>query len=200
MDAALKILLPAYLLVFFCAALLWRTYIVWRKTGKNAYVLRKAEGAHGVIAFGFRLVAASAAAAVLIYSWAGSRYRYLAPIGWLEQPVLVAVGLGLLGLALVWVVVAQSQMGVSWRIGIDEENRTALVTGGVFRWSRNPIFLGIRAVLLSLFLVLPNALTLAVWALGDFLIRIQVCLEEEHLTAFHGADYENYRRRTRRWL
>ncbi len=196
----LKYLLPAYLLVFFCAALLWRTYAVWRKTGKNAYALRKAEGVHGVIAFGFRLTAAGAAAAVLVYSGSGDGYRHLAPIAWLERPALVAIGLGLLAVALVWVVVAQSQMGTSWRIGIDDENRTELVTGGVFRWSRNPIFLGMRAVLLGLFLVLPNALTLTVWVLGDFLIRIQVRLEEEHLAGLHGADYESYRQRTRRWL
>ncbi len=131
---------------------------------------------------------------------AGDRYRYLVPIEWLEHPALVAAGLGLLGLALVWVVVAQSQMGTSWRIGIDDENRTELVTGGVFRWSRNPIFLGIRTVLLGLFLVLPSALTLATWILGDFLIRIQVRLEEEHLTALHGGEYESYKERTRRWL
>lgn len=78
MHDALKYLLPAYLLIFLGIAFLWRVYVVWKRTGKNAYVLRVTEGVHGVIAFGFRLVAASVAA-VLIYStdvrWARTTSR-----------------------------------------------------------------------------------------------------------------------------
>ncbi len=193
-------LLPVYLLVFLGAVVIWRLYAVWRKTGLNAYVLRKAEGVHAVIAFAVRLTGAAAIAVVAIHSLRPAWYPFLAPIEWLERPALAAVGLGLLGLSLVWVVVAQSRMGASWRIGIDDVYRTELVTGGVFGWSRNPIFLGIRVLLLGLFLALPNALSLTAWTLGDVLLQIQVRLEEEHLAGVHGEAYEAYCRRTRRWL
>ena len=49
-----------------------------------------------------------------------------------------------MGLSLVIMLVAQAQMGLSWRIGIDEKNRTGLVTQGLFALSRNPIFLSLR--------------------------------------------------------
>ena len=70
----------------------------------------------------------------------------------------------------------------------------------MYRISRNPIFLGMRATLLGFFLALPNAVTLAIVVLGEALIQIQVRLEEEFLGAKHGARYAEYQRRTRRWL
>ena len=106
----------------------------------------------------------------------------------------------LLLISLAWTVVAQAQMGASWRIGIDEERRTPLVREGVFGLSRNPIFLGMMLTLLGLFLVIPSAVTLLVLGLGVVLIQIQVRLEEEFLSGAHGRDYEEYRRGVRRWL
>jgi protein-S-isoprenylcysteine O-methyltransferase Ste14 len=102
--------------------------------------------------------------------------------------------------SLAWTVVAQAQMGESWRIGIDVEHRTPLVRKGVFGLSRNPIFLGMMLTLLGLFLVTPNAVTLLVLGLGVVLIQIQVRLEEVFLSSAHGEDYAEYRRSVRRWL
>jgi protein-S-isoprenylcysteine O-methyltransferase Ste14 len=91
-------------------------------------------------------------------------------------------------------------MGNSWRIGIDEEKKTPLVQSGLFRFSRNPIFLGMIITLLGVFLTIPNALTLLFLSLGFVLIQIQVRLEEEFLTRTQGEGYAEYRRQVRRWL
>jgi len=91
-------------------------------------------------------------------------------------------------------------MGNSWRIGIDEEKQTALVRLGVFRFSRNPIFLGMIITLTGVFLTISNALTLLFLVLGFVLIQIQVRLEEEFLAQAHGAEYENFKREVRRWF
>ena len=87
---------------------------------------------------------------------------------------------------------AQVQMGESWRIGLDEEHEAALVQSGVFGLSRNPIFLGMMLTLLGLFLVIPNALTLVAFAMGVVLIQIQVRLEEEFLAKTYGNEYADY--------
>jgi protein-S-isoprenylcysteine O-methyltransferase Ste14 len=42
------------------------------------------------------------------------------------------------------------QMGDSWRIGIDQEQKTSLVRHGVFKLSRNPIFLGTNNIAVRL--------------------------------------------------
>ena len=71
---------------------------------------------------------------------------------------------------------------------------------GVFRFSRNPIFLGMMLTLLGLFLVIPNALTLLTLVMGVVLIQIQVRLEEEFLARTHGEAYIEYKQHVRRWL
>jgi hypothetical protein len=59
------------------------------------------------------------------------------------HPALAAAGL-IAGLAgLVVVLLAQAAMGSSWRIGVDDTERTELIRSGLFRSIRNPIFTGI---------------------------------------------------------
>ena len=118
----------------------------------------------------------------------------------LERMETQIVGIALLFLSLGWTILAQIQMGNSWRIGIDQKQKTNLVRSGVFGVSRNPIFLGMIITLFGLFLVLPNAVTLLIFVLGFVLIQIQVRLEEEFLMNTHKVDYEKYRRDVRRWL
>jgi protein-S-isoprenylcysteine O-methyltransferase Ste14 len=60
--------------------------------------------------------------------------------------------------------------------------------------------LGVRLNLLGLFLVLPNAATLAIWLLGDVMIQVQVLLEEDYLQKTHGNTYQTYTQLVRRWL
>jgi len=91
-------------------------------------------------------------------------------------------------------------MGESWRIGIDRDHTPMLVKKGVFKISRNPIFLGMITTLLGLLLVLTNALTLLSFVVGVVLISIQVRLEEKYLLTRHGDEYAEYRRRVRRWI
>lgn len=174
--------------------------MVWRATGVNPFVATREDNAHDFVVRLFRIVIVLALFAILVYAFAPQLYAFLAPLTWLENSLLVAVGLIFLSAALVWTVLAQIQMGNSLRIGIDEENKTALVQTGLFRISRNPIFLGLLAALLGLFFITPNALTLLVLTLSAALIGVQVRLEEEHLTRVHGDTYRDYTRRVRRWI
>jgi len=199
-DAMLRILLPLYLAVYFAAAFFWRSYRVWKQTGVNPYVLGKTDNAHDFIGKIFRLTSGLSVVVVILYSASNQWYQYLTPIIWLQQSALRWCGLMLLAISLIWIVIAQAEMGNSWRIGIDANRQTALVQQGLFRLSRNPIFLGMRVNLLGFFLVLPNAATLLILVLGDVLIQIQVRLEEEYLRQMHGEDYQNYCRQTRRWI
>jgi protein-S-isoprenylcysteine O-methyltransferase Ste14 len=188
------------MVIYFSVAFFWRSYLIWKRTGINPYTLGKSESAHDFVGQVFRLTAAASIVVVVLYAFSGSWYYYLGPIAWLQHPVITFVGLGLLLLSLLWIVVAQIQMGNAWRIGIDQHNQTQLIQGGLFKASRNPIFLGMRVNLLGFFLVLPNAVTLAIFVLGDVLMQIQVRLEEEYLTQVHGESYRTYRDRTRRWI
>lgn len=174
--------------------------MVWKKTGVNPVVFKGSDDAHDFIGRIFKLLFAIIVGVVCVYSFRPSVYLYLMPIDWLEYSWLRWMGVSFLLLSLVWTVVAQAEMGESWRIGIDQTHRTNLVQSGVFSLSRNPIFLGMMVTLFGLFLVIPNALTLLTLALGVVLIQIQVRLEEEFLAKSHGDEYTEYRRRIRRWF
>ena len=200
MTEFLRIFLPTYYAIFFFAVFLLRTVIVWKRTGVNAYVLLKQGGTYGVIGVYFKLLLLASFFAVATYSFFPSIYDFLAPFHWLENQFNAFVGIVLLIISLFWIWVAQTQMGKSWRIGIDEQKKTDLVTTGMFSISRNPIFLGMKVNLLGFFLVIPNAVTLTVTVIGIALIDIQVRLEEQHLLNLHNESYQNYYREVRRWL
>ena len=200
MTEFLRIFLPIYYAIFFFAVFLLRTVIVWKRTGVNAYVLLKQGGTYGVIGVYFKLLPLASFFAVATYSFFPSIYDFLAPFHWLENQLIVFVGIFFLIISLFWIWVAQTQMGNSWRIGIDEQKKTDLVTTGMFSISRNPIFLGMKVNLLGFFLVIPNAVTLTVTVIGIALIDIQVRLEEQHLLNLHNESYQNYYREVRRWL
>ena len=104
-----------------------------------------------------------------------------------------ATGIALFALGLIVVVVAQSQMADSWRIGTDPDERTALVTGGVFRLVRNPIYTALVPTLLGLALLVPNVVALASVAIVIAAIELETRLiEEPHLKRVHGEAYDRY--------
>ncbi len=77
----------------------------------------------------------------------------------------------------------------------------ALVTGGWFRWSRNPMYLGIILVLAGAALLLASPLALLAGpAYGWWVRRRFIAREERLLEARFGDAYRAYCRRTRRWV
>jgi protein-S-isoprenylcysteine O-methyltransferase Ste14 len=195
-----RLLAPLLLVLYVGVTFVWRSYLVWRRTGVNPYVLSRGDDAEGIIARFFRLSMLLLVGVVCVYAVSGQAYNLVAPLRWLERPLGQSLGVVLLAASLVWTAVAQAQMGASWRIGIDAEKETELVERGLFARSRNPIFLGMRVGLLGFFFLLPNAVTLLTLVLGEVLIQLQVRLEEDFLTKTQGDAYRAYCRRVRRWL
>jgi protein-S-isoprenylcysteine O-methyltransferase Ste14 len=78
---------------------------------------------------------------------------------------------------------------------------TALVEDGMFRWTRNPMYLGMTAVLIGTALLLDRALPWLVVPAFVAILRLRFIRHEERLMeATFGADYLAYKRRVRRWL
>lgn len=200
METFFRIALPVSWLTFVGLTIFWRSFLPWRQTGVNAYKLKNDDSAQGYNANLFKVAVFGSGFAVLVFSVFPGFLPWLGPLAWLENPAIKAVGLVLMAVATLWIVAAQGQMGASWRIGFDEKEKTHLVQSGLFGISRNPIFLGMRLLLAALFLVSPNALTLAIWALGEASIQTQVRLEEAYLLREQGATYAAYCQRVRRWL
>jgi protein-S-isoprenylcysteine O-methyltransferase Ste14 len=78
---------------------------------------------------------------------------------------------------------------------------TALVVQGVYRLTRNPMYLALLAILIGWGYVVANVAALAMLPLFMlYLDRFQIGPEERALQARFGADYERYRGSVRRWL
>jgi protein-S-isoprenylcysteine O-methyltransferase Ste14 len=137
---------------------------------------------------------------IILYIAGDQAYLYSLPFSILEIPSLQITGLILLIFSLILIAIAQWSMKTSWRIGIDKDSKTQLIDKGLFRISRNPVFLGTLITVFSFFMVLPNSITLVIAAVSYVSIQIQVRFEEEYLVQTFGKDYENYCLKVRRWL
>lgn len=200
MENLIKYGLFAYIIINFGLTFVLPSYRVWKRTGIFPVTFSDNDTAHDYIGKVFKVLLALLVITGAIYAFHTEGVKYLLPIWYLENQTVQIIGLVILFVALAWIAIAQHQMSNSWRIGIDEKNKTRLVTEGVFSISRNPIFLGMLSTLLGLFLVIPNALTFMVFVTGFIVVQIQVRLEEEFLLKSHGEAYKIYCLQTKRWI
>ncbi|MFZ4811957.1 MAG: methyltransferase family protein [Ilumatobacteraceae bacterium] len=131
-----------------------------------------------------------------------------APVaGLLGMPTLVTsstlewIGLATAAAGVLMTLAAQMSMGDSWRIGVDESERTELVTAGAFQLARNPIFTAMGVTAAGLTMMVPNAL--AVVGLLALVVALQLQVrgvEEPYLRATHGANYAAYASRVGRFV
>jgi protein-S-isoprenylcysteine O-methyltransferase Ste14 len=90
-------------------------------------------------------------------------------------------------------------LGSSFRIGAPKEH-TDLKTDGLFRISRNPMYLGVYSTLTGVVLYTFNPLLLLI---GIYIAAVHhqiILAEEEHLRIVFGKEYEDYCKRVRRYL
>ncbi|MFC3998224.1 methyltransferase family protein [Nocardiopsis sediminis] len=117
------------------------------------------------------------------------------------HPVVAGIGLALIAASIVATPIAQIAMGSSWRVGVDPDERTRLVTRGPFRMVRNPIFTLVTALPLGAVLAVPNAVSAAGLLLLVAAVQIQVrAVEEPYLLRTHGQAYRDYAAKVGRFL
>ena len=78
---------------------------------------------------------------------------------------------------------------------------SALVRTGVFRFTRNPMYLGLLLCLVAWAIFLSSVLALLIAPLFVvYMNRFQIVPEERELARHFGAEFQAYRERVRRWL
>ena len=127
--------------------------------------------------------------------------RLVAPleVHYAESARITGIAVAVVGIALtVW---AQLQMGDSWRIGVDTEETTQLVHGGVFGLVRNPIYSAMLIFDFGIALLATNLVTIAgfLFALGSLELQVRR-VEEPYLLATHGTAYSAYTSRVGRFV
>ena len=123
------------------------------------------------------------------------------PIAFLGGLPFRILGFAMFGLGLAGTLIAQLAMGDSWRIGVDESERTDLVTTGPFAIVRNPIFAAMIPTSLGLALLVPSVLAFTAFLVLVVALELQVRLvEEPYLTRTHGERYVLYASRVGRFV
>jgi len=110
-----------------------------------------------------------------------------------ERTALGAVGLVVAIVGVTSTLAAQLAMGDSWRVGVDKAERTQLVTDGVYRLARNPIYTAMVTTAAGITMMVPNVVALAGLAMLVAALELQVrFVEEPYLRRTHGASYQRY--------
>jgi protein-S-isoprenylcysteine O-methyltransferase Ste14 len=189
-------------LLFLGITIGWRVSLQLRRHGATGLALfRSARALH------FLRDAALCAVPPLIVALAAAplaspaaAVRLPGRIGSLDRPDVQRAGVMVCSIALVLLVAAQVWMGRSWRIGIDESSRPGLVTGGPFRFCRNPIFLCMLVWFAGFALLLPSWTSVAALAVCFVGTELQVRAEEAYLLRTYGDAYASYAARVGRFL
>ena len=118
-----------------------------------------------------------------------------------EVPLFLrAIGLAVAAAGTAVFIASMSAMRDSWRAGIPDKTSTALITDGIYRFSRNPAFLGFDLLYLGLLAAYPNAVHLGFAVFAILMLHKQILNEEAFLQRSFGEAYSTYKSQVRRYL
>jgi protein-S-isoprenylcysteine O-methyltransferase Ste14 len=192
---AAVVVLAGYLMLFF-----WGSALAAQAAGQPVWLFARAKGRDRLAAIGFRLAFVLA---------------FFGPLFWLALPVLhkadpfwtegKALSLGLIGIFIAGLgamvaFAAQMSMGASWRVGVVPGATGNLVSGGLYRISRNPTFVGQAALLAGVALAVPSLPTLIAPLLFLTSAATQIRSEEAALRDAMGPEYDRYAAAVPRWI
>ena len=176
--------------VFLVLAFGWRSWARYRETGDTGY--RGFSGAAGWL---------DRAAGILFVGSVGLSVAngiavptgLLSPIELLRESNLGLVGATFVTAGAAFALVAQAFMGLAWRIGLDPDERLALVRSGPFAFARNPFFTGMLVATAGIAIAYPTLLGAVGWLLLLLAVELQVRrVEEPYLAREFGAEYADY--------
>ena len=114
---------------------------------------------------------------------------------------LIISGLGLiaLGLLLAFNSIARFVRAKTGVVPFSES--TTLITEGFYKYTRNPMYVGMNSFLLGLLIILNNPINFIFLIIFFFIVRnLFVIKEELQMEQTFGEDYLSYKGRVRRWL
>ena len=122
-------------------------------------------------------------------------------LGWNRMPangLFTGFCIGILGDAIFLISVVC--MKDSWRAGIPDQDKTKLVTDGIYQFSRNPAFLGFDLMYIGMFLLYCNVLTGIYTLFAMTMLHLQILQEEKFMAQSFGEDYLAYKKKVFRYL
>jgi protein-S-isoprenylcysteine O-methyltransferase Ste14 len=121
------------------------------------------------------------------------------PPGW--HAIARWLGLVLIVAAFVHAASAVALFVTSRTTIVPHHRSSTLVTRGAYRWTRNPMYVGLTLAYLGVAAILGSAWALPLLAIPLYVMNNHVIpMEERQLEAVFGDGYREYKTRVRRWL
>ena len=115
--------------------------------------------------------------------------------------LVIATALVIAGIALAVLALKEFRRAQTTINPLKPETASNFVKSGVFRFTRNPMYLGMLLIALSSIAFYGSAWCLiAVAAFVAFITRFQIIPEERAMTSLFGKEYDAYKANTRRWI
>ena len=114
---------------------------------------------------------------------------------------LILIGICLIGLGFLLAFNSISRFIKAKTGVVPFSESTTLITEGFYKYTRNPMYVGMNSFLLGLMLILKNPLNLIFLIIFFFIVRNMFVLKEEvQMEETFGEDYLTYKKKVRRWL
>jgi protein-S-isoprenylcysteine O-methyltransferase Ste14 len=150
----------------------------------------------GVIAFPPLIWAATLVLSLLVHFFIGG-----VPMSILPRAISLGIGIVLFMIAPLLAIPAMWQMKVAGTNVHPSEPTTRIVSGGPYRFTRNPMYLALTLLQIGVAFLLNDAITFLLAAALALILHFGVILREErYLEAKFGEEYLALKRSVRRWI
>ena len=189
--------------IIFVTIIVAKTAYVRSTAGINPIVIGRGKRGFQLI---FELAAFAGLAVWIIeclsYAFHAKFHIFRAPFDWrlIDSDMSRIAGVILVTTGLVIFIWAFVSFGNSWRVGMDSKTPGALVTSGIFAFSRNPIYIFLDLWFIGIFLINGRLIFLIFVLLAAAALHYQMLREEKFLSQRHGQAFEEYRARSGRYF
>lgn len=186
---------PFLLAVVYGLMLIIRLVYGWQAQRRGGKTTRRQEPSWSPILMGILMVLSNAILVVaILWPEALKATAISLPEGWHWLGLVLSLAMD--GLFL-WI---HQALGNNWAVGVLVKENHHLITGGPYRWVRNPMYSTLFGFSVGFFLLSANLLVGLLWLAMTVASAWRVGQEEKILTETFGAAYCSYAARTGRFL
>lgn len=117
----------------------------------------------------------------------------------IDNNIIIIISFLLSILSVIFFFLSTYTMKDNWRVGIPLE-KTNIVINSIYKWSRNPAFVGFDLLYISNTLLYFNIPLLFCCVFAIVCLHIQIIEEEKHMLKTFKKEYENYKKHTLRYF
>lgn len=113
---------------------------------------------------------------------------------------LIYVGLPMASVGVMVFIIAMMTMRDSWRAGIDVSQETTIIKTGIYKYSRNPAFVGFDLLYIGVAIAFTNIILVSISVIAVIMLHFQIIQEEKYLPLIFGDEYKSYKMHTPRYF